>query len=74
MRQKLLKTGVVGSPYSKYQRAAVELTQKDSIPEKKLMILNRETNTRAERINSKLLAIDYCCPIEPWRKEFHLLD
>ena len=35
----LFKTGRVGFPYSKYQIAAEELTQKVYSPEKKLMTL-----------------------------------
>jgi hypothetical protein len=39
-RQILFKTGAVGLPDSKYQIAAVELTQKHSSPEKKLITLH----------------------------------
>jgi hypothetical protein len=39
----------VGEPDSKYQMAAVELTQKDSSPEKKLMTLHIKKLTIATR-------------------------
>jgi hypothetical protein len=39
-RQMLRSTGASGSPFSKNQIAAVELTQKVESPEKKLIILN----------------------------------
>jgi hypothetical protein len=44
-----LITGLVGEPDSKYQIAAVELTQKDSRPEKKLITLHIRMLTRAIR-------------------------